>query len=359
MTSPAPPPADQARPPGTGSALAQRLWQRAGQPGCVRHRRAQAIAARHWRLAGGPPLAERLLRRARAAADDGPGRPVVAARPAGARLAPPPAARPSAPPRPSVLGGPAPPPAPLSPAARPPALLPPRDPGRRASRDGAGGTGPGSPARPAGAQLSPAAARAAVGPSAPAPPRGRARGRRIRGEGPAGRTGPPGRIGCPGRAGPGGRPRPGDGPGPAGTRLSPARRPGRPVVKVDGGGRESGPGEAARRAVPRPAAGATVPVVRETAPGAWPPRLARAGPAAGTTAARRPAGTAGSAPGAPAAARTTPARPAGSRADAPGRERQPARPAPPPIDVERIVSTVQRKIVRQLVIEQERRGMRR
>jgi hypothetical protein len=54
-----------------------------------------------------------------------------------------------------------------------------------------------------------------------------------------------------------------------------------------------------------------------------------------------------------------PAGPASRRADRPAGQREPARPAGPPIDLDRIVSTVQRRLTHQLAIERERRGMRR
>lgn len=66
--------------------LVRRLWQRTAQPGCVRHGQAQAVLARHERMAAGPPLAELLLQRAAASGDDGPAEPPVTV--AGAEVAP-------------------------------------------------------------------------------------------------------------------------------------------------------------------------------------------------------------------------------------------------------------------------------
>jgi hypothetical protein len=47
----------------------------------------------------------------------------------------------------------------------------------------------------------------------------------------------------------------------------------------------------------------------------------------------------------------------GRRADRPGRDRERTRPAQPQVDVNRIISTVQRQFMHQLAIERERRGM--
>lgn len=69
--------------PQSGNALMERLWQRTERPGCLRHGHAQAILARHTRIAARPSLAELLLRRghrAEYAAQDAP--VIVAARPA-------------------------------------------------------------------------------------------------------------------------------------------------------------------------------------------------------------------------------------------------------------------------------------
>lgn len=67
--------------PQSGNALMKRLWQRTERPGCLRHGHAQAILARHTRIAARPSLAELLLRRghsAEYAAQDAP--VIVAAR---------------------------------------------------------------------------------------------------------------------------------------------------------------------------------------------------------------------------------------------------------------------------------------
>jgi hypothetical protein len=69
----APPPLSQ-----TGPALLARLWQRTERPGCVRHGQSRAIVARHQRMADGPPLAGLLLARARGIVDTQQSPPVVA-----------------------------------------------------------------------------------------------------------------------------------------------------------------------------------------------------------------------------------------------------------------------------------------
>jgi hypothetical protein len=55
-------------------------------------------------------------------------------------------------------------------------------------------------------------------------------------------------------------------------------------------------------------------------------------------------------------ARALPERSDERRAD---REREAARPAPPGIDMDRIVTTVQRRLLHHVAIERERRGMTR
>jgi hypothetical protein len=68
--------------------------------------------------------------------------------------------------------------------------------------------------------------------------------------------------------------------------------------------------------------------------------------------------------GTPARSRSLPQgppEPAGQatrRADPRAEQHEPARPAPPPIDLNRLVSTVQRRLTHQLAIERERRGMK-
>ena len=64
-------------------------------------------------------------------------------------------------------------------------------------------------------------------------------------------------------------------------------------------------------------------------------------------------------PAGPAAARVPPEQPPGRRADPAGRERETTRQEPPRLDMDRIVSTVQRRLTHQMAIERERRGMTR
>jgi hypothetical protein len=419
------PPGDQAPRPGLDHTLLKRLWQRAEQPGCVRHGQVRAILARHQRMAGDPPLAGLLLRRGRGSADTLQARPVIVdARPAGA--APPPSATPpratgpSAAPRPAVPARLTPPddlPTPPRPETR--AMTRPRDavwgngagalaqhsPAPTAQRSPVATAGPVTAAtgRPS-SQLQPAAdsapavttvktatgpvreqagPRPAAGPHqpgwhalpvAPRPPSALS---------PAAPTvTPPGVAAAPAASAfPGapiatGRPVSRD---PAMTRgagpVPPASEDGRLVVRAAND--SSGPRSATLawpRLAPEQAVGSaqrSVPVVRErvSPSGAWRPGLpiARrpaqlpAGPAAPARAAADLAGLAGPAggmrdPARSAASRTPPEQPPGRQADPVRREREPAR---PPIDMDRIISTVQRRLMHQMVIERERRGMTR
>jgi hypothetical protein len=180
----------------------------------------------------------------------------------------------------------------------------------------------------------------------------------------------------------------------AGPGLHPAEN-GRPVVRAGTDGTLPRPATLAwPRPAPDPAAGSarrSVPLVREQAsPGAWRPSLPAAqrpgqlpfaalppdraapdrtpgAPGRATTAAARtpsPAELAGLAiqasgprdPARPAAPRTPPEAPPVRLADQARQEREPPRPA---IDINQIVSTVQRRLIHQMAIERERRGMAR
>ena len=90
MASPTPP-AGQAWPHALDPRLVKRLWQRADQPGCIRHSQARAILSRHSRMTGGPPLAGLLQRRSGVAAGAWAAQPpIVTARPTAAAPGPPP-----------------------------------------------------------------------------------------------------------------------------------------------------------------------------------------------------------------------------------------------------------------------------
>ena len=180
----------------------------------------------------------------------------------------------------------------------------------------------------------------------------------------------------------------------AGSGLPPAEN-GRPVVRAGTDGTLPRPATLAwPRPAPDPAAGSarrSVPLVREQAsPGAWRPSLPAAqrpgqlpfaalppdraapdrtpgAPGRAATAAARtpsPAELAGLAiqasglrdPARPAAPRTPPEAPPVRQADQARQEREPPRPA---IDINQIVSTVQRRLIHQMAIERERRGMAR
>jgi hypothetical protein len=153
----------------------------------------------------------------------------------------------------------------------------------------------------------------------------------------------------------------------------PAGAPRRPVVRP-------GEGDAALpavKALPLSASGEAGrparPVVRERASGGGAPAftlpklleqalLPLAHSAAAARLASAAAGTSGrSHSAAPAAAPGTggagQAQPAGRRAERDGRERGRPRFTPPPADLDRIVGTVQRRLMHQFAIERERRGM--
>jgi hypothetical protein len=396
MTSPPPPPSrEQAPSQGADPALLQRLWLRAELPGCVRHSQARAILGRHARMAGGLPLAELLLRRGHALPETSLARPVIVdARPADRALAPPrPQVRAMTPPRDAVPGiaqrspvpAPAPPAAaPASPAPAPAAQATARPTGRQRVAASLPAVIPVSPARPsrpgthaagstrqADARLSPAsppaqapAAAPRPGTAAPAAPELPAAERLIA----AARLGP-GPAAMSREAGPArqasSRSRPvvragySNGqqaadttlawppPGPRqATRPGQAAGPARPPVLVVQE-QVSLPGglPPARLPVPWPA-GATAPVLARTAPG-----LAAA-PASGARDLARPGSARDQ-------ARRPPEQPDGRPADQGGRERDTERPAPPQIDMDRIVTTVQRRLLHHVAIERERRGMTR
>jgi len=441
MASPTPP-RDQALLPGLDHALLKRLWQRAEQPGCVRHGQARAILARHQRVSGDPPLAVLLLRRGRDPADSLQARPVIVdARPADtappAGGAPPPGAAPprttgpTAAPRPVVLARLTPPDdLPTTPRPETHAMTPPRDAVRG---NGIGGVAQHSP--PPTAQRSPAATARPVtaatarpssqlqpaADSAPAVTTVKMATGAVRDHaGPQPAAGPqqPGWHAFPVT------PRPPSALSPAtptvtppGVAAAPAASafPGAPIAtdrpvsrdpamtrsagpvpragehgRASQDGRASGDGRPVVRAAddnsgPRSAtlawprlapeqvdgsvgfAQRPVPVVQErvSPSGAWRPGLPvaqrpaqlPAGPAASARAAADLAGLAGPAggirdPARPAAPRTPPEQPP----DPVRREREPAR---PPIDMDRIISTVQRRLMHQMAIERERRGMTR
>jgi hypothetical protein len=113
-------------------------------------------------------------------------------------------------------------------------------------------------------------------------------------------------------------------------------------VSPPGGGKPP-----ARLPAPLPA-GATVPVLARSAAGLAAP----AAPASGARDLARPGSTRDQ-------ARRPPGQPAGRPEDQGGRERDTARPVPPYIDMDRIVTTVHRKLLHHLAIERERRGITR
>ena len=173
----------------------------------------------------------------------------------------------------------------------------------------------------------------------------------------------------------------GNAPGPRSTPPeAPASAPRRPVVRAgEGGDRASA--LSTMEALPLPASGEAGrparPVVRERASGtgasAFPlPKLLEQAllPLARAAAAERPpaqltstvAATSGrSHPAGPAATPGTggagQAQPVGRRAERDGREHGRSRPAPSPADLDRIIGTVQRRLMHQFAIERERRGM--
>jgi hypothetical protein len=435
MASPTPP-AGQAWPHALDPRLVKRLWQRADQPGCIRHSQARAILSRHSRMTGGPPLAGLLQRRSGVAAGAWAAQPpIVTARPTAAAPGPPPlqvmgegTARPAARAKPAPASGaaaappvlprpPAPVPAPSRPTVR---GLVQRSPAAHAAVPPAAGTEPAAAAaaRPRAVNDRPAHTAALVTqapmPGTSATPASAARG------GPAGLPGPAS-GGLPGsqlNAGPrqsGARPAvtaaaphqpvwaagipastarvlplvpplatrqaiTGDAPAPRSTPPDrPAGAPSRPVVRAGEGG------DPASAALPTigtlPASGEagrpSRPVVRERASGSGAPAFtlpkllqqALLPLAHAPTADRPPARLASAAAGAsprshPAAPPATPdtggagqAQPAGRRAERDGREPGRSRSAPSPADLDRIVGTVQRRLMHQFAIERERRGM--
>jgi hypothetical protein len=175
-------------------------------------------------------------------------------------------------------------------------------------------------------------------------------------------------------------------PGEAGPSSRPGQS-GRPVVRAGYDHRDPRPAPLAWvRPAPAPERQAgparrPVPVVREhPPPGAWHPAPQRpgqlpaaapvrtpattaraaadlAGLVAAAVARQNPAGRAGTGRAEMAGSRMPPPeQPARRPASPPHREREPARPA---VDVNHIVSTVQRRLMHQMAIERERRGMMR
>jgi hypothetical protein len=442
-------PGDQAIRPGLDHTLLTRLWQRAEQPGCVRHSQARVIVARHQRMAGGPLLAGLLLQRGRSSADTLPARPVIVdARPAGVTPLP---GHPSPPggapypevPRPAARARRTPPdesPASPSPVG---AMTPPSN---AAQRNSLGDTAQRQPS----AQPQPSAQRPSAPPARPVA---------VTPIQPAADNAPtvtngtsPGQTGPQPGAGPRPEPHPSVRPVPLRPPLAPSpaapptappaqaapvtfadpplaiarpvprgsvppRGPGpepteneRPVVRPGTHGLQLRPAALAwPRPAPDQAAGYTrrsVPVVREqVSPAAWrlsppvaqrpgqlpfaalPPdradhvgwadhvgRAGRAVPAPDRTlpapiratpaAARTQADPAGLAVQAREAARAAaprtppepPEPPPDRQAGLARHEREPARPA---VDINQIVSTVQRRLMHQMAIERERRGMAR
>jgi len=379
--------------PDFGNSLVQRLWQRTERPGCVRHSQGPALLARHMRIPAQPsPLAELLLRRGQSGEYSPPDVPViVAARrtelmpevvtaPGATPEAPPPTAGSSPAPRPVVAARPG---RPADVASAPAIPARPRTralPSSRAAilRDPAGAevAGRGSVQRlPDPPAAAPAAARAA----APAAARAAA---------PAATTNTPAAVVAPVASGtpaqftgplaaarplPRRTEMPAD-PGPFPSRL-PATAPiVRPVVRAGAGSRAPQPPGPGRLPLP---------VVRERTShnaGWWPAaataqRVARL-PASAQAGRASPPASADGEPSRAMAVRMAPASdggspgrkhdPVGRRADPPGRQEDPARrdrdtsgPATPQIDINRIVTTVQRRLVHHMAIERERRGMMR
>ncbi|MGI5154086.1 hypothetical protein [Microbispora sp. CA-102843] len=349
---------DQA--PSPDGALLTRLWRRVEQPGCVRHGQVRALLARHRRMAGEPPLAELLLRRGHGTDIEPSGPPIVVARPATAAPgAVPGVATPPAAPQPSVRTRP----------ARPndqPSSLP--SPARRAAQAPADPAGLVSPLPSATSTPAPTTATGTLTPRAGARP---AAG--------AARPGAPRPVlSAPARPVPGlAAMPPGTGPDPWAPSAATVGETRRPVVRA-GGDSKAPPTLAWPRPSPEQAGGTSgparppVPVVRErvSPQGAWRPGPAvpqrpampqRPAPPAADPTVPAPGRTADPARAARVPSRTSPDKPvepvepSGHRAG----QREPARPTPPQIDLNRIVSTVQRRLTHQMAIERERRGMRR
>jgi hypothetical protein len=127
-----------------------------------------------------------------------------------------------------------------------------------------------------------------------------------------------------------------------------ASHPARPVVReqVSRGGARSPDLLALQRPAPLRQA-------KTAEPAGLAPGPAGSGPATSRT--TDPAGPAG----AWDAAAVPPPRPADRRADQGRRESEQARQAPPQIDINRVIGTVQRRLMHQLAIERERRGLTR
>jgi hypothetical protein len=400
-----PPPPGQAWQDGLDPALLRRLWRRAERPGVARPWQAQATLARHRRMVDGLPLAELLQRRAELLADPRVAwAPIVYARPAVASgvsgPVQPPATRAGVPP---AAGGPGRPPGtdhldaarvgtPPRPVVRATAARTmPRPPGSPPA------TTPDRPIHPAPpAQRSPAGVRTAVAATPGTVPPGPAAAHLARPEPPAvTRTAPAG-LAVPARAvvepvrpvvEPAGTAHP---PGAPGLVLVTAAAPSPPTSAADGIASDRmpawlpvvrpEPGGNGGRPPPWPLdartgrAGATLPVVREhfvRAPGsngAWPAAAGVAGPlplAPAPASGRGPAGIPGAAmtPSAGPAAPQPPPPGPGTRAAAgavpAARGRPEPRPQPAvlaPVEMDRIVDKVQRKLLHRLAIESERRG---
>ena len=414
------PPGGRASPQTGDNALLARLWHRTQQPGCVRHAMGQDILARHMRTATAPPLASLLLRRAHTADYNAPDAPIIVTASAAEPSAPPLAVRrsPSVRAWPVPLSGvttrtpypaspePPPPVVPASPVARtgprprtrPAALTGPgaptgRDPAAdRRPLDGPGGTD--NPTRTDGEEDTGGVGNAgSVGGAA------EARGAESTGGADsrvAGNTSGAGSTsGAEGSRGAGTkgkrsvqravasswadsprqtwsmRPRPAplveherpSGPAAQGDMrstnvpASPASADSaRPVVfagHVTGIRRPVVPERTAGNGARRPEAGAPGIAARTLLAGTVPTAL-------------REAGQRGDRPAAPADGGKVPGErhpePASRHSDPPVRPDDPARrdrdtPQPPRIDIDGIVTTVQRRLVHHMAIERERRGM--
>jgi len=407
------PPRGRANPQTGDNALLARLWQRTQQPGCVRHAMGQDILTRHMRTATAPPLASLLLRRAHTADYNAPDAPIIVTASATEPTAPPPAvhrspivraravplsgvttrtpypASPEAPPPavpadPVTVTGPGPGTRPATvtgpgPRARPAALTGPGAPTRRdtaAGRgpvDGPGGTdnatrtngveGSGGAGSVGGASIG----GASIGGAAEARGTEDSRDAGIKGARSVQRAVASSRAGSPPRTWP--RPAP----------LVAHERPSGPAAQGDMRSTNfpASPASAdsARLVV---VAGHVTGVQRPVVPertagnGAWRPEAGSPGIATRTLLAGtvptvlRAAGPRGDRPAEPADGGKVPGErhpePASRYADPPSRPDDPARrdrdtPEPPRIDIDGIVTTVQRRLVHHMAIERERRGM--
>ncbi len=391
------PPAPGSAPPAPGSALLARLWGRTERPGCLRHTAGRSILGRHPLAAAVPQLAEMLLRRASAAGYTAPEPPVIvtasAAEPA---TTTPPAARHSpairatpisrngvtaphpAPPEPSASSGPTRPGVGTAERLVVSVAAPTRTPTRHADADALAERGPVTV--PVISRWPADGARGSGG------PRGA--------EGPRGAGGPPGADGAAGAGSTGNGADAQPLPRPAVSAISRAAPPERtwsteprPAPSIEPEHPSAPPSPGNTRSTSNPASlgsvhpavvtrrvtGARRPVVRtnEAASpgiatralvgGTFPVRTAPTVPPEANQRVDRPAGPSR---GEKALREQHPAqRGHASRRDGqPGRPDDPARrdrdtPRPPRIDIDGIVTTVQRRLVHHMAVERERRGM--